>query len=116
MGRRLANGETRRSSRERRAGEGDEVDVLVASDTGPRFVAERLPVLAVPETATGGLTAGSTGWWVVLGVDDTDALEIADGIERGTLYLLRSTGTPGLSVRELIVDSDGPVAGAAVGG
>jgi len=97
---------------------GDEVDVLVASGTGPRFVAEGLPVLAVPEAASGGLTAGSSGWWVVLGVEDRDALEIADGIERGTLYLLRSTGTPGLSVRELVVDAGGggPVAEVAAGG
>lgn len=80
---------------------GDEVDVLVVTDEGTRFVAENIPVLAVPEGSESGLVAGSSAWWVVLAVEDRDALEIADAVEHGTVYLLRSTGTPDLSIREL---------------
>jgi len=80
---------------------GDEVDVLVVTDDATRFVAERVPVLALPVAAPGGLVAGSSAWWVVLAVEDQDALEIAYGVEHGTIYLLRATGTPDLSIREL---------------
>lgn len=80
---------------------GDEVDVLVVSDEGTRFVAENVPVLALPQSVESGLAAAASSWWVVLAVEDIDALEIADGVENGTIYLLRSTGTPALSVKEL---------------
>ena len=80
---------------------GDQVDVLVVSDEGTRFVAEDVPVLGLPPEGQSGLVGGSSGWWVVLAVEDLDALEIADGVEHGTIYLLRSTGTPALSIREL---------------
>lgn len=80
---------------------GDRVDVLVVSDEGTRFVAEDVPVLALPAQGQGGLVGGSSAWWIVLAVEDLDALEIADGVEHGTIYLLRSTGTPTLSIREL---------------
>ena len=80
---------------------GDQVDVLVVSDERTRFVAEDVPVLGLPPEGQSGLVGGSSGWWVVLAVEDLDALEIADGVEHGTIYLLRSTGTPSLSIREL---------------
>lgn len=80
---------------------GDEVDVLVVTDDGTRFVAEDVPVLALPSSADSGLASAASSWWVVLAVEDMDALEIADGVEHGTIYLLRSTGTPALSVQEL---------------
>ena len=80
---------------------GDQVDVLVVSDEGTRFVAEDVPVLGLPVEGQSGLVGGSSAWWVVLAVEDLDALEIADGVEHGTIYLLRSTGTPTLSIREL---------------
>ena len=80
---------------------GDRVDVLVVSEEGTRFVAEDVPVLALPAQGQGGLVGGSSAWWIVLAVEDLDALEIADGVENGTIYLLRSTGTPTLSIREL---------------
>ena len=80
---------------------GDEVDVLVVSDEGTRFVAENVPVLALPQSVESGLAAAASSWWVVLAVEDIDALEIADAVENGTIYLLRSTGTPALSVKEL---------------
>jgi hypothetical protein len=89
---------------------GDVVDVLVVTDEWTRFVAERVPVVAVPDGATTGLVAGAGSWWVTLAVEDNDALEIADGVERGSVYLLRSTGTPALTVTELPIPSekDGP--------
>jgi Flp pilus assembly protein CpaB len=80
---------------------GDQVDVLAVTDAGTRFVAESVPVLALPDQGPTGLVGGSSTWWVVLAVEDRDALEIADGVEHGTIYLLRSTGTPQLTVREL---------------
>ena len=80
---------------------GDQVDVLVVSDEGTRFVAEGLSILGLPGQEQSGLVGGSSAWWVVLAVEDLDALEIADGVEHGTIYLLRSTGTPTLNIREL---------------
>lgn len=80
---------------------GDEVDVLVVTASGTRFVAESVPVLAVPDDQRTGLVTSASAWWVVLAVEDSQALEIADGVENGTLYLLRSTGTPDLTIREL---------------
>jgi hypothetical protein len=99
---------------------GDEVDVLVVRDTGTRFVAGAVPVLGLPDTDTSGLVGATSEWWVVLGVEDAEALEIADGVENGTVYLLRSTGTPAISTREL-TPPDQPVepppeAEAAAGG
>ena len=87
---------------------GDQVDVLVVTDEATRFVAEDITVLGIPAQGAGGLVGGSSGWWVVLAVEDIDALEIADGVEHGTIYLLRSTGTPTLNVREL-VPPDAPI-------
>ena len=80
---------------------GDEVDVLVVTASGTRFVAESVPVLAVPDDQRSGLVTAASAWWVVLAVEESQALEIADGVENGTLYLLRSTGTPDLTTREL---------------
>lgn len=80
---------------------GDVVDVLVVSEDETRFVAEAVAVLGVPERGSGGLVSASTSWWVTLSVDDTDALEIADGVEHGTVYLVRSTGAPALTIRQL---------------
>lgn len=97
---------------------GDEVDVLVVNSTGTRFVAEAVPVLALADTSRSGLVASSSAWWVVLAVEDAEALEIADGVENGTVYLLRSTGTPALSVREFVVPDEtaDPAPEAAIGG
>ena len=85
---------------------GDEVDVLVVSSTATRFVAEAVPVLALPPTQTSGLVSATSAWWVVLAVEEAEALEIADGVENGTIYLLRSTGTPSLTIRELAVPDE----------
>lgn len=93
---------------------GDQVDVLVVSDEGTRFVAEDVPVLGLPGQEQSGLVGGSSTWWVVLAVEDLDALEIADGVEHGTIYLLRSTGTPTLSVRELNPPDEQPPEAAAI--
>lgn len=80
---------------------GDVVDVLVVSEDETRFVAEAVAVLGVPDRGAGGLVSASTSWWVTLSVDDTDALEIADGVEHGSVYLVRSTGAPALTIRQL---------------
>jgi Flp pilus assembly protein CpaB len=99
---------------------GDEVDVLVVRDTGTRFVAGAVPVLALPNTDASGLVGATSEWWVVLAVEDAEALEIADGVENGTVYLLRSTGTPAITTQELIPPDEPamppPEAEAAAGG
>jgi hypothetical protein len=98
---------------------GDEVDVLVVRETGTRFVAGAVPVLALPDADTAGLVGATSEWWVVLAVEDTEALEIADGVENGTVYLLRSTGTPAITTQELIPPEPAvppPEAEAAAGG
>jgi Flp pilus assembly protein CpaB len=82
---------------------GDDVDVLVVTGDATRFVAESVPVLAVPTSEASGLVATTSAWWVVLAVEDSEALEIADGVENGTVHLLRSTGAPDLTVTELDV-------------
>jgi hypothetical protein len=99
---------------------GDEVDVLVVREAGTRFVAGAVPVLALPDTDTPGLVGATSEWWVVLAVEDAEALEIADGVENGTVYLLRSTGTPAITTQELIPPDEPavppPEAKAAAGG
>lgn len=84
---------------------GDLVDVLVVSDDTSRFVAEQVPVLDLPAQVTTGLVASGSAWWVTLGVEGAEALEIADGVERGTIYLLRSNGSPALTELQLVGDS-----------
>ena len=83
---------------------GDLVDVLVVSDDTSRFVAEQVPVLDLPAQVTTGLVASASTWWVTLGVEGVEALEIADGVERGTIYLLRSNGSPALTELQLVGD------------
>ena len=46
---------------------GDIVDVLVVTDDRTRFVADQVPVLAVPAPASSGLVTSAGGWWVTLG-------------------------------------------------
>lgn len=82
---------------------GDLVDVLVVSEDTSRFVAEQVPVLDLPAQVTTGLVTAASTWWVTLGVEGVEALEIADGVERGTIYLLRSNGTSALTVSQLDV-------------
>jgi Flp pilus assembly protein CpaB len=92
---------------------GDLVDVLVVSDDNSRFVAERVPVLDLPAQVSTGLVASASTWWVTLGVEGVEALEIADGVERGTIYLLRSNGSPALTELQLVAD---PVEAVEAGG
>ena len=92
---------------------GDLVDVLVVSDDTSRFVAEQVPVLDLPAQVTTGLVASASTWWVTLGVEGVEALEIADGVERGTIYLLRSNGSPALTELQLVAE---PVEAVEAGG
>lgn len=92
---------------------GDLVDVLIVSDDSSRFVAEQVPVLDLPAQVTTGLVTSASTWWVTLGVEGFEALEIADGVERGTIYLLRSNGSPALTELQLVAD---PVEAVEAGG
>ena len=90
---------------------GDVVDVLVVTDDRTRFVAESLTVLAVPHSGSQGLVASTSAFWVTLEVDDTDALELADGVEHGSVYLVRSTAAPALATTQLEVTRSGDSTG-----
>ena len=95
---------------------GDRVDVLVVTDDATRYVATGVPVLAIPESQAAGLATATSAWWVTLGVDDAQALEIADGSEHGTIYVLRSNGAPAPRITELEAEPDAPAEAASVRG
>jgi Flp pilus assembly protein CpaB len=63
-------------------GPGDRVDVIVASAGSASYVAQGLTVLSVaPSRTTGVLADGSsTGFWVVVAVDRSEALRVAAAI------------------------------------
>jgi Flp pilus assembly protein CpaB len=84
---------------------GDLVDVLVVGEESSRFVAEQVPVLDLPAQVSSGLAAPTNAWWVTLGVEETEALEIANGVERGSIYLVRSNGARPLSVHQLPMEA-----------
>ena len=71
---------------------GDRVDVVTVDDGGARYVAIDLEVVAVAETATGGL-AGSSGYHVVVAVSAREALELAEALDSGSIEILRATGS-----------------------
>jgi Flp pilus assembly protein CpaB len=67
---------------------GDLIDVISVTEEGAVYLAEGLPVLAVP--ADDGL--GGVDFAPTVAVDAETALLIAEALERGSLHLVRSTG------------------------
>jgi Flp pilus assembly protein CpaB len=68
---------------------GDLVDVIAVDDDGATYLAEGLAVLAVPaDDGLGGLDFAPT-----VAVDADTALRIAEALDKGSIHLVRSTGT-----------------------
>lgn len=71
---------------------GDRIDLIVVGESGPEYVLAGAEVLEVPSTARGSLT-GATGFFVVVAVDDQQALAVAAAIRSGEIEIARSTGS-----------------------
>lgn len=71
---------------------GDRIDLIAVGESGPEYVLAGAEVLEVPSTARGSLT-GATGFFVVVAVDDQQALAVAAAIRSGEIEIARSTGS-----------------------
>jgi len=71
---------------------GDRIDLIAVGESGPEYVLADAEVLEVPSTARGSLT-GATGFFVVVAVDDQQALAVAAAIRSGEIEIARSTGS-----------------------
>ncbi len=86
-------------SREHAAGgslvAGDRVDVISVTEGVASFVASDLEVTGVAEEATGAI-GSSASYYVILALEATDALRLAEAIEAGSVEMIRSTGAPAI--------------------
>jgi Flp pilus assembly protein CpaB len=71
---------------------GDRIDLISVSESGSEYILSGAEVLEVPTNARGSLT-GATGFFVVVAVDDTEALAVAEAIRSGEIEIARSTGS-----------------------
>lgn len=71
---------------------GDRVDLISVSESGSEYILTGAEVLEVPTNARGSLT-GATGFFVVVAVDDQEALAVAEAIRSGEIEIARSTGS-----------------------
>jgi pilus assembly protein CpaB len=71
---------------------GDRIDLIAVGESGPEYVLAGAEVLQVPSTERGSLT-GATGFFVVVAVDDQQALAVAAAIRSGEIEIARSTGS-----------------------
>lgn len=80
---------------------GDTVDVVATVDGRSEYVATGLEVKATPEVSQGALPS-STGYWIVVAVDDQQVLRIAASRRTGEVDVVLATGAPppASSVRE----------------
>lgn len=79
---------------------GDRVDVIGFAGPVARYVATDLEVIDVPGTQAGTFGASAT-FAVTVAVDDIQALAVATALHADDLHLLRSTGSPGVTVERL---------------
>lgn len=70
---------------------GDLIDVISVTEAGARYVATALEVISVSEASTGSIGA-TGGYHVVVAVEATEALRLAEALESGSIELIRSTG------------------------
>jgi pilus assembly protein CpaB len=84
---------------------GDRVDVIAVVDGLARFIATDVEVLGVPTEESTGLTQTS-GFAPTLAVNDEQALQIASALGTAEVHLVRSTGSP-----EVTVDEVAPIEG-----
>ena len=108
-------------------GPGDRVDVIVASAGTASYVAQGLTVLSVAPSRTTGVLAdaSSTGFWVVVAVDRSEALRVAAAIGdsssagQGGIMVVRAGGqaaAPAQSSYSLPSVNAGSSAATPVGG
>jgi hypothetical protein len=74
---------------------GDRIDVISVSDGVARYVAVDLGVISVAEGASGSI-GSSLAFHVVVAVEASDALELAEALDTGSVELVRSTGAAGV--------------------
>ena len=72
---------------------GDRIDVITVNEGRSRFIASGIEVLAV--SVDGNRVSGG-GFGVTVAVTRTQALAIAEAVDKGSIHLLRSTGVPSL--------------------
>jgi Flp pilus assembly protein CpaB len=77
---------------------GDRIDLISVSGTGSEYILTGAEVLEVPSTTRGSLT-GATGFFVVVAVDDEEALAVATAIRSGEIEIARSTGSTPAATR-----------------
>ena len=77
---------------------GDRIDLIAVSETASEYILTGAEVLEVPSTARGSLT-GATGFFVVVAVDDQQALAVASAIRTGEIEIARSTGSAPVATR-----------------
>ena len=82
---------------------GDRVDVIGFDATGAHYIATDIEVLDVPgaRSSTFGAT---TSFAVTLAVDDVQALGVAQALDFGVVHLLRSTGSPDVTLERIVAD------------
>lgn len=84
-------------------GSGDQVDVIAVYDGSPQYVVTGAEVIAVPDPGSGSF--GGTDYYVVVGVDATEALALARAMAAGRIDVVRSTGAPAVGA---VSDGSGP--------
>ncbi len=73
---------------------GDRVDVIATIGGESVYVVAGVEVLSVPTESSGGLVAASSGYHIVVAVDDAEALALAQAIDGAKIHVVRSTGAP----------------------
>ena len=72
---------------------GDRIDVISVLDGSASYVATGIEVIGTSDVDGGSF--GSIGdYHIVVAVDATQALDLAEAIESGSLEMVRSTGAP----------------------
>ncbi len=70
---------------------GDRIDVIAVTEGVARFVASNLEVTNVAQGDKGALSSRS-GYFVVVAVGSSEALDLARAMEEGSIEIVRSTG------------------------
>lgn len=79
---------------------GDRVDVISVTDGTARFVATDLEVVSVADRESGAI-ASATAYHVVVTVEADEALALAEALDRGSVEIVRSTGSEAIDERSL---------------
>ena len=72
-------------------GPGDRIDVIAVDDGVASYVARDLEVLGVSEGERGSL-GGLGGFYIIVAVEETEALRLAEAIDAGSMEVVRATG------------------------